>query len=70
MYQSLKVNFAIKGIVDHLLPLGHTYDTTAIAAAEAQVAGPGGGGAAYAGGGYMGQGPYYGGGTGATYLYY
>jgi hypothetical protein len=75
MYQSLKVNFAIKGIVDHLLPLGHTYDTTAIAAAEAQVAGPGGGGAAYAGGGgggghYIGPGPYYGGGTGATYLYY
>jgi hypothetical protein len=81
-YQSLKVNVAIKGIVDHLLPRGHAYDEAAIAAAEAQIAVPaaasayaGGGGAAYAGGGgggghYIGQGPYYGGGTGATYLYY
>ena len=70
-YQSLKVNFAIKGIVDHLLPRGHTYDEAAIAAVEAQIAAPGaaaasaaayggggGGGYGYGGGGYYGGGYY------------
>ena len=36
-YWSLRVNVAIKGIVDHLLPQGHAYDMAAIAATEAQV---------------------------------
>ena len=62
-YQSLKVNVAIKGIVDHLLPRGHAYDEAAIAAAEAQIAVPAATAPAYAGGG----GGYYGGYGGGGY---
>jgi hypothetical protein len=59
-YWSLKVNFAIKGIVDHLLPRGHTYDAAAIAAAEAQIAGESVGAGAYVGpGAYIGAGVSY-----------
>ena len=36
-YQSLQPNTAVKGIVAHLLPRGHTYDMAAIAAADASV---------------------------------
>lgn len=69
-YDSLKTNVAIKGVTDHLLPLGTQHDAAAIAAAEAAVvrttagaassSGYGGGG--YGGGGYGGGG--YGGGYG------
>jgi len=36
-YWSLRVNVAIKGIVDHLLPHGHAYDMASIAVTEAQI---------------------------------
>lgn len=51
-YQSLKANVAIKGIVDHLLPIGHAYDETAIAAAEASVAAATAASTQYSGGYY------------------
>jgi hypothetical protein len=38
-YSSLKPNVAIKGVTNHLLPLGTTHDPAAIAAIEAQTVG-------------------------------
>ena len=37
-YQNLRTNVAIKGVVDHLLPMGHVYDEATIQAAEARIA--------------------------------